>query len=103
MPVGRLELGIFMKIEFGTPINVASPIPSLFYSAPCMLMGADTILSTIDTIVLALLGLERTSYEDDDEDEDQDGGDRELEGGGGGDQDHDHIAGGRGTPARFRR
>jgi hypothetical protein len=61
-----------------------------------MLMGADSILSTIDKIVLALPDFERTSYEDDDEDEDQDGGDREHEGGGGGeggcDQNHDHIA-----------
>jgi hypothetical protein len=85
-----------MEIEFGTQINVASPIPSPFYSAPCMLMGADSILSTIDTIVLALPNFERTSYEDEDQDEDQDGGDRELKGGGGveggGDQNHGHIA-----------
>jgi hypothetical protein len=79
MPAGRLELGVLLRIQFGTSLSASDPLPTIFYDTTCDLTGADPIISTIDTIVLTLMDYS-LKEEDDTDDEDQNRNEDEDEG-----------------------
>jgi hypothetical protein len=79
MPAGRLELGVLLRIQFGTPLSASDSLPAIFYDTTCDLTGADPIISTIDTIVLTLMDYS-LKEEDDTDDEDQNQNEDEDEG-----------------------
>jgi hypothetical protein len=78
MPAGRLELGVLLRIQFGTSLSASDLLPAIFYDTTCDLIGADPIISTIDTIVLTLMEYS-LKEEDDTEDEDQSDNENELD------------------------